>query len=135
MFKSFVITLCRVFITQQKIRTPLSAKRYSCVICAFLNSLCNWDSFRLCVFMRAVCVCVCVCLCVCVCVVCVCVSVVFLMLFRQLPYLKFCNKIFAANWSQIRVFSEDLITYILSLKNCNTKKGNKNYKKTPTVSL
>ena len=94
----------------------------------------------LCVCVRVVwyCVCVCVsvrecvCVCACVCVrVCVCVSIEYLMLFRQLPYLKFHNKTFATNWSQIWVFSEDLIKYILSLKSCNTvcKKGNKNYKK------
>ena len=52
--------------------------------------------------------------------VCVCVSIVFLMLSRQLPYLQFHHKIFATNRSQIRVFSEDLIKYIMSLKNCNT---------------
>ena len=86
----------------------------------------------LCVYVRVVCVSVCVCVCACVSVcVCVCVSIEYLMLFRQLPYLKFHNKIFATNWSQIWVFSEDLIKYILSLKNCNTvrKKRNKNYKK------
>ena len=50
----------------------------------------------------------------------VCVSIVFLMLSRQLPYLQFHHKIFATNRSQIRVFSQDLIKYIMSLKNCNT---------------
>ena len=74
-------------------------------------------------------------LCLCACGACVCVSIAFLMLFRQLPYLKFHNKIFATNWSQIWVFFEDLIKYILSLENCNTicKKGNKNYKKKKCV--
>ena len=63
--------------------------------------------------------------------VCVFVSIVFSMIFRQLPYLKFHNKIFATNWSQIWMFSVDLVKYILSLKNCNTtcKKWNKDYKK------
>ena len=61
MFKSFAITLCRVFITQQKISTPLSAKRYLCDICAFLNILCNWESFRICVCVRVVFQCVFVC--------------------------------------------------------------------------
>ena len=126
MFKSYTITLCRVFITQQKISTPLSAKRYLCYICGFLNSLCNWESFRFCVFACVWCgVCVCVCVCLLL------LYSVFLMLFRQFPYLKFHNKIFATNWSQIWMFFEVLIKYILSLKNCNTicKKENKNYKK------
>ena len=93
----------------------------------------------LCVCMCAVCVCVCVCVCACavyVCVyvcmyvcmhacmhVCVCVFLlyfVFLVLFNQLPYLKFHNKIFTTNWSQIWAFFEDLLKYILSFKNCNT---------------
>ena len=59
----------------------------------FLNSFCR----QLGVF-RSVCVCV---------SVCACVSIVFLMLFRQLPYLKFRAKFFATNCSQIWVFSED----------------------------
>ena len=106
MLKSFAITLCRVFITQQKISTPLSAKIYLCDIYVFLNSLCNWESFLLwvCACVRAR----------------VCVSIVFLMLSRQLPYLKLHHKIFTTNCSQIRVLSEDLIKYIMSLKNCNT---------------
>ena len=58
MFKTYAITLCRVYITQEKIRTPLSAKRYLCDICAFLNSLCNWDSFQFCMFACVWCVCV-----------------------------------------------------------------------------
>ena len=141
MFKCYAITLCTVFITQQKISTPLSAKRYLCEICAFLNSLCYLDSFWFCVFACVQCVCVCVCVCACgvyVCVyvcmyvcmhacmhacVCVCVFLlyfVFLVLFNQLPYLKFHNKIFTTNWSQIWAFFEDLLKYILSFKNCNT---------------
>ena len=58
MFKSFTITLCRVFITQQKKSTPLSAKRYLCDICAFLNILCNLESFRIGVCVRVVFECV-----------------------------------------------------------------------------
>ena len=61
MLKSFAAGLCRVFITQQNISTPLSAKRYLCDICAFLNSLCNWESFRLCMCVCDVYVYVCVC--------------------------------------------------------------------------
>ena len=83
----------------------------------------------LCVCM-CVCVCVCVSVCMCLCMsvsvsVSVCLSIVFLMLFCELPYLKFHN------WSQIWVFSEDLMKYMLSLKNCNTicKKWHKNYKR------
>ena len=128
MFKSYAFTLCGVFITQQKASTPLSAKRYLCDICAFLNSLCNWESFRFCVFACVWCgVHVCACVCVCVFLL----YFVILMLFRQLPYRKFHNKIFATNWSQIWLFFEDLIKYILSSNNCNTicKKGNKKYKK------
>ena len=109
MFKSFAITLCKVFITQL---LPFKVRACGVVWCGV--------------------VCVCVCVCVWLWVsVCVCVSIEYLMLFRQLPYLKFHNKIFATNWSQIWVFSEDLIKCILSLKNCHTvcKKGNKNYKK------
>ena len=107
---SYAITLCRVFITQQKNQYTFKCKRYLCDIRAFLNSLCNWESFWFYVFARVWCV--------------VCVSVfllyfVFLMLFRQLPYLKFYNKIFATNWSQILVIFGDLIKCILSLKNCN----------------
>ena len=51
--------------------------------------------------------------------------------FRQLPYLIFHTKIFATNWSQIMVFSDDLIKYISSLKKCNTnyKKWSKKLKK------
>ena len=113
MLKSFAIILCWVFITQQKISTPLSAKIYLGDIYA-LNSLRNWESFLL-----WVCACVRACVRACVCV-CVCVSIVFLMLSRQLPYLQFHHKIFATNRSQIRVFSEDLIKYIMSFKNCNT---------------
>ena len=125
MFKSYAITICRVFITQQKIGTPLSAKRCLCDICAFLNSLCYLDSFWFCVFacMQCVhCVCVCVCVFVCVCV-CVCVFLlyfVFLMLFNQFPYQKFHNKISTTNWSQIWAFFEDLLKYVLSFINCNT---------------
>ena len=109
----------------------------------------------LCVCMCAVCVCVCVCVhvrsvCVCVCVyvcvhacmhacVCVCVFLlyfVFLVLFNQLPYLKFHNKIFTTNWSQIWAFFEDLLKYILSFKNCNTiwKKKEKITKKKKMLS-
>ena len=80
-------------------------------------------------FFSAVCVSACgVCVCVCVCV---CVYIVFLMLFRQPPCLKLYDKIFAINWSQIWVFSEDSIKYILSLKNCNRlcKKWNGNFLK------
>ena len=73
MFKSYAITLRRVFITQQKISTPLSAKRYLCEICAFLNSLCYLDSFWFCVFACVQCVCVCVCVCVCARAQCMCV--------------------------------------------------------------
>ena len=104
--KTLHYVLCRVFITQQKISTPLSAKRYLCDIWAFLNSLCNWESFWLCVHVRA-------------CDVYVCFYCIFHALILQLPYLKFHNKIFATNWSQIWMFSEDLIQYILSLKNGN----------------
>ena len=39
--------------------------------------------------------------------------------FRQLPYLIFHTKIFAANQSQILLFSEGLIKYLSSLKNCD----------------
>ena len=109
----------------------------------------------LCVCMCAVCVCVCVCVCACavyVCVyvcmyvcmhacmhVCVCVFLlyfVFLVLFNQLPYLKFHNKIFTTNWSQIWAFFEDLLKYILSFKNCNTiwKKKEKITKKKKVIS-
>ena len=107
----------------------------------------------LCVCMCAVCVCVCVCTCavyVCVYVcmyvcmhacmhVCVCVFLlyfVFLVLFNQLPYLKFHNKIFTTNWSKIWAFFEYLLKYILSFKNCNTiwKKKGKNYKKKKKLS-
>ena len=61
MFKSFAIKLCRVFITQQKISTHLSVKKYLCDIFCFLNSLRNWESFRfcVCVCVRGVCMCVC----------------------------------------------------------------------------
>ena len=58
------IALYRVFITEEKISTYLSAKRYLCNICAFLNRLYNWESFRFCVFA-------------CVWYVYVCVSIVF----------------------------------------------------------
>ena len=70
MFKRYAVTLFGVFITQQKTSTPLSLKRYLCDICAFLNSLCNLESFQFCVFACAWCgVCVCVCVCVCVSIV------------------------------------------------------------------
>ena len=67
----------------------------------------------------------CVCVCgVCVCV-CVCVSIVFCIddslqtsPLSEIPQQN--NKIFASNSSQIQVLFEDLIKYILSLKNCNT---------------
>ena len=128
MFKSYAITLCRVFITQQKISTSLRAKRYLCGICVILNSLFNWlvQLVQFCVFVCVWHVCVCVCVCVFL------LYFLFLLLFNQLPYLKFHNKVFTKNWSQIWVFLEDLIKYILSWRNCNTirkKKGNKNYKK------
>ena len=42
--------------------TPLNTKRYLCDICTFLNILCNWESFRLCVCVPLVCECVFVCL-------------------------------------------------------------------------
>ena len=121
MFKCYAITLCTVFITQQKISTPLSAKRYLCDICAFLNSMCNWDSFRFCVLA---------------CVMCVCVFLlffVFLILLNQPPYLKFHKKIFTTNWSQIWMLFQDLIKYVLSFNTILTQfleKWNKNYKKT-----
>lgn len=65
---------------------------------------------------------------VCVCV-CVCISIAILTPFRLFSYMIFHTKIFATNWSQICVFSENLIKYISSLKNCNTtyKKRNKNF--------
>ena len=120
MFQSYAITLCRVFITQQKISTSLSVKSYLCDYVLFYTACATGSLFG---FM-----------CLRVCRVCVfLLYFVFLMLFKQLPSLKFHNKVFATNWSQILVFFEDLIKYILSLKNCNTiwnkKKGNKNYKK------
>ena len=89
----------------------------------FFNSFCSWEIFLLCMYTY---MCVCVFMCVCVCV-----SIVFSMIFRQLPYLKFHTKIFATNWSQIWMFCEDLVKYILSLKNGNItcKKWNKDYKK------
>ena len=108
MFKSFAITLCRVYITQKKI-----SKRCSCDICAFLNSLYNWESFWICVLSYVCCVCV------------------FLLHFWcSSDNSPTWNSIFATNGSQIWAFSEDLITYLLSLKNCNTicKRRNKNYK-------
>ena len=127
MFKSY--TICRVFITQQKISTPFSAKRYLCVIRAFLSSLWNWESFR---FRVSACVwCVCVCVSV---VFCICDA------FQTSPLSEIPqqnNKIFATNSSQIWVFFEDLIKYIWSLKNCNTicKNRKKNYKKKRDVMV
>ena len=57
--------------------------------------------------------------CVCVRVVwCVCVSIVFCI--SDALQSTIINKIFDTNWSQIWVFFQDLIKYILSLKNCNT---------------
>ena len=75
---------------------------------------CSWGSF-----LPPLSMCIYVCMCVCVCV-CLCVSIVILMPFRQLVYRVFQTEIFATNWSQIWVFSEDLIKYISSLKSCNT---------------
>ena len=63
MLKRIAITLCRVFITQQKISTSLSAQTYLCDICVFFNSFFNWESFLLCVCMCVFVVCVCVCVC------------------------------------------------------------------------
>ena len=51
----------------------------------------------LCIRVCGVYACMHVCVCVCVFLL----YLVFLMLLRQLPYLKFHNKIFATNWSQI----------------------------------
>ena len=90
---TFAITLCRAFITLQKISTPLSAKTFMCHM-HFFKQLVQLGVFSvLCVRAYDVCMCVCVCVCVCVFLL----YFVFLMLFRQLPYLKFHNKIFATN--------------------------------------
>ena len=95
----------------------------------WLNTFCRWKSFLFCM-------CMCECVCVCVCVY-VCVSIVFLMIFRQLSCVKFHTKIFATNGSQIWVFTEVFMKYILSLENCNTtcKKWNENYKKKKKILL
>ena len=65
MFKSYAITLCRVFITQQKISRPLSAKRYLCDICAtfsgFVQETADFVTFtEEILIVVSVCVCVCV---------------------------------------------------------------------------
>ena len=91
--------------------------------CVFFNSSYNCVSCF-------VCVCVCVCVCVGV-LLCICISIAILTPFRLFPYMIFHTKIFATNSSQICVFSENLIKYIPSLKNCDTtyKKRNKNFLK------
>ena len=96
MFKSYAVTLYRVFITQQKISRPLSAKRYLSDICAtfsgFVQETADFVTFTE-EILNVVSVCVCVCVCVCVFLL----YFVFLMLFNQLPYLKFHDKIFTTN--------------------------------------
>ena len=59
------MTLCRVFITQQKISRPLSAKRYLCDICAtfsgFVQETADFVTFtEEILIVVSVCVCVCV---------------------------------------------------------------------------
>ena len=61
MFKSFAVTVCRVFITQQKIITPLNAETYLCDICVFLTAPATGSLFCFMGIYACVCVCVCVC--------------------------------------------------------------------------
>ena len=65
MFKSYAVTLYRVFITQQKISRPLSAKRYLSDICAtfsgFVQETADFVTFtEEILIVVSVCVCVCV---------------------------------------------------------------------------